>query len=333
MRPGADPSSAASRSMSSSIATMRVGSPIRSAPTVAASALSRAMTATRYPVGLLVVSCAVFVLGRGRARASTIPNRVARTRLDQTLADRGLVVSLVQARREILAGNVLVDERPGIRGPFKPSDGVGAEQVVRLREARRRFVSRGGLKLEAALDHFQVDPAGRVAIDLGASTGGFTDCLLQRGASRVYAVDVGTNQLAWSLRQDPRVVSLERTDARAVRLDEPVSLVVGDLSYISLALILPVVARLLQEPAHPADHPAPDGAAPAAVLLIKPQFEAPARHVEPGGRVSDPSHRQAAIDSILAAAADAGLTVAGIMDSPVPGARAGNIEALVHLLP
>lgn len=254
---------------------------------------------------------------------------MARTRLDQTLVDRGVVSSLDQARKEILAGNVLVDERPGIRGPAKPSDGVGVEQVVRLRAAPRRFVSRGGLKLDAALDHFHVDPAGCVAMDLGASTGGFTDCLLQRGARRVYAVDVGTNQLAWSLRQDPRVVSLERTDARAVRLDEPVSLVVGDVSFISLALILPAVARLLLERGHMAS----DNAARDAILLIKPQFEAPPGHVEPGGRVRDPAHRQAAIDGILQAAAQGGLTVVGVMDSPVPGARAGNIEALVHLIP
>ena len=230
-----------------------------------------------------------------------------------------MVGNVEQARREILAGNVLVDEKPGVRGPAKPSDLVREEQTVRLRAAPSPFVSRGGLKLDAALTAFGVDPTGRVAVDLGASTGGFTDCLLQRGAVRVYAVDVGFNQLAWALRQDPRVVSLERTDARTVVLPEPVTLVVGDVSFIPLRLVLPAVARFLTTP----------GA--EAVLLVKPQFEVAGPQLEPGGRLRNEPARQAAIARVLLQATEAGLTVRAVMDSPIPGMKAGNIEALVHL--
>ncbi len=248
-----------------------------------------------------------------------------RVRLDDALVARGLVPSVDRARAEIAAGNVLVDERPGVRGPAKASDRVGPDQVLRLREQPHRFVSRGGLKLEAALDRWRVDVAGRVVADLGASTGGFTDCLLQRGAQRVYAVDVGTNQLAWKLRQDPRVVVLERTDARDVVLPEALTLVVGDVSFISLARILPAVARLLTFGIGDRTQPA------EVVLLVKPQFEAPPRTLDPGGRLSDEGARTAAVTAVLEAATNTGFVVAGQMDSPVPGARAGNVEVLVWL--
>lgn len=241
--------------------------------------------------------------------------RPARLRLDAALVARGLAPSLERARVEVLAGNVLVDEQPA----GNASDPVRDTQALRLRTLPARYVSRGGLKLEAALDAFAVAVDGRVAADLGASTGGFTDCLLQRGAARVYAIDVGYNQLAWKLRQDPRVVVMERTNARALAaLPEPVSLVVGDVSFISLALILPTVRRLL----------APGG---EAVLLVKPQFEVAPEKLGVGGRLRDDAARAEAIDAVLSEAAAEGFTVAGQMACPIPGAKAGNVEALVWL--
>lgn len=229
--------------------------------------------------------------------------------------ERGLAPTIERARTEIIAGNVLVADQPARNA----SDWVRADQELRLRDAAPKYVSRGGLKLEAALDAFQVDPRGRSAADLGASTGGFTDCLLQRGAARVYAIDVGYNQLAWKLRQDARVVVMERTNARdLVALPEPVSLLVGDLSFISLGAILPAVRRLLAPGAE-------------AVLLIKPQFEVAADKIGPGGRLRDDEARAAAIGAVLTAAEGEGFTVAGVIECPVPGAKAGNVEALVWL--
>lgn len=236
-------------------------------------------------------------------------------RLDRALVDRGLVSTLSQSQAMILAGNVLIDEVPC----DKPASLVRAEQVVRLREAPPRYVSRGGLKLEAALDQFGVRPDGRICADLGASTGGFTDCLLQRGAAKVYAVDVGYGQLAWSLRQNPRVVVMERTNVRTLTgLPEPVSLVVGDLSFISLRQVLPVVRRLV-----------PPGS--EAILLVKPQFEVGRAHIGKGGLVGDPAQRDAARRAVTEAASELGLRLLGELESPVHGAKAGNIESLVHL--
>jgi len=210
---------------------------------------------------------------------------------------------------------VLVNEQP----KDKPGTQISPDAVVRLRENPLPYVSRGGLKLEAALDHFAVDPFNLTCADLGASTGGFTDCLLQRGASRVYAIDVGYGQLAWSLRQDERVVVMERTNARHLEsLPEPIDLIVGDLSFISLSKILPSVQRLA-------------GAGAEAVLLIKPQFEVGREHVAKGGVVRDAEARANAIDRIQREAVELGSDVLGVMDSPVPGAKKGNIEALVHL--
>ncbi len=220
-----------------------------------------------------------------------------------------------RAQAEIRSGNVLVDEVPVDKPGAKVRDGA----VVRLRTPPLRYVSRGGLKLEAALDHFAVAPAGRLCADLGASTGGFTDCLLQRGASRVYAIDVGQGQLAWSLRTDPRVVVMEKTNARHLAsLPEAVSLVVGDLSFISLRLILPTVRRLL----------APGG---EAVVLVKPQFEVGRAHVGKGGLVTDDDARRAAIAGVAEAAVSEGFALRGELESPVPGAKAGNREWLLYL--
>lgn len=196
---------------------------------------------------------------------------------------------------------------------------VHPEQAVRVRGEVLPYVSRGGLKLAAALDRFGVNPTGLVAADLGASTGGFTDCLLQRGATRVYAIDVGYGQLAWSLRQDPRVIVMERTNVRHLDgLPEPISLMVGDLSFISLHLILPAVTRLFGGPGR-------------AVLLVKPQFEVGRGEIGKGGLVKDAGARARAVEGVLAAAATAGFVVEGDMESPVTGAKAGNVEWLISL--
>lgn len=238
-------------------------------------------------------------------------------RLDVVLVARGVVESRQRAQALIAAGEVLVDEMPC----DKPATRVRPTQAVRLRTAPMRYVSRGGLKLEAALDAWPVDPTGRTCADLGASTGGFTDCLLQRGAARVYAVDVGYNQLAWSLRQDPRVVVMERTNARHLAsLPEPVTLLVGDLSFISLTLILPTV-RLLLDPAG------------EAVVLVKPQFEVGPGAIGKGGLVRDTDAIASALERVTAAAERNGLALRGTLESPVPGAKAGNREWLFWLGP
>lgn len=236
-------------------------------------------------------------------------------RLDLLVVARGLAHSRERAQAEIRSGNVLVNERVA----DKPGERVDEAAAIRLREAPLRYVSRGGLKLEAALDHFRVDPVHRTCADLGASTGGFTDCLLQRGAAKVFAVDVGYGQLAWSLRSDARVVVLERTNARHLQaLPEPTSLVVGDLSFISLRLMLPTVRRLCS----------PGG---EAVLLVKPQFEVGRDRVGKGGLVRDESARRDALETVKKSAEGEGFVVLGAMESPVPGAKAGNREWLLHL--
>ena len=238
--------------------------------------------------------------------------RAKRERLDEALVARGLAETRSQARALIMAGVVRaggrVVDKPGMPAPEGPLEVAGGG----------RFVSRGGEKLAHALDVFAIDPAGLVCADLGASTGGFTDCLLQRGAARVYAVDVGHGQLHWKLRQDPRVVTIERTNARYLAgLPEPVALVVADLSFISLALILPVMHRLL----------APGG---RAVPLVKPQFEAGREAVGKGGVVRDPATHRAVLLRFVAEARREGFAVLGITPSPLRG-PAGNVEFLAHL--
>ena len=238
-----------------------------------------------------------------------------RVRLDMLVIERGLAETRQRAQALIRAGVVLVNDMPR----DKPGSQVSSDANIRLKGNPLPYVGRGGLKLEAALDAFKVDPSGMIAADLGASTGGFTDCLLQRGAAKVYAIDVGYGQLAWSLRQDERVVVMERTNARHLEsLPEPVDLIVGDLSFISLTKILPAVRRLA-------------GANAEAVLLIKPQFEVGREDIAKGGIVRDPKARLAAIESVRAAAEEAGARCNGIIDSPIPGAKKGNIEALIHL--
>jgi 23S rRNA (cytidine1920-2'-O)/16S rRNA (cytidine1409-2'-O)-methyltransferase len=240
---------------------------------------------------------------------------VDKERLDFLLHRRGLATSRERARRLIMAAQVMVNgrlmDKPGSRVP------IGAEITVK---EKLRYVSRGGLKLEAALDAFSICPQGMVAADVGASTGGFTDCLLQRGAARVYAIDVGYGQLAWQLRQDPRVVVMDRTNARYLTsLPEPIALVAVDVSFISLKLVLPAVQRLL----------VPDG---QIIVLIKPQFEAGRREVGKGGVVRDPFVHRAVLYDILGWAKANDLCVRGLIRSPAPG-RAGNVEFLSYLVP
>ena len=240
----------------------------------------------------------------------------AGVRLDRLLVDLGLAPSRERAQRLILAGDVLVGDRPAT----KPGALVAADAVLRLRKVPSAYVSRGGEKLAGALDAFGLDVAGQVALDVGASTGGFTDCLLRRGARRVFALDVGYGQLAWTLRQDARVTVLERTNARrleASMLAEAPDLATVDVSFISLALVLPPVAAVLR----------PGG---SVVALVKPQFEVGRGQVGKGGVVRDPTVRAAAVARIRDEAQTLGLTVRGESDSVLAGPK-GNREVFLWL--
>lgn len=257
--------------------------------------------------------------------AETIPTgRSARTstrmRLDQLLVERGLVESRSRAQALIMAGQVRVGEGDSARLDRKPGDLVGAATPIAV-VAREPYVSRGGHKLAAALDAFGIDPAGLVCLDAGASTGGFTDVLLQRGARRVYAVDVGRGQLAESLRRDPRVVSMERTNARTLGsgiLPEPVALAVVDVAFISLRLVLGPIAGCF----------GPSGG--SLVALVKPQFEA-GREALDRGVVRDPAVHLAVLRRVVADARALGLAAGDALASPILGPE-GNREFLVHLL-
>jgi 23S rRNA (cytidine1920-2'-O)/16S rRNA (cytidine1409-2'-O)-methyltransferase len=240
--------------------------------------------------------------------------RVTRKRLDILLVERELVDSRQQAQRLIMAGQVMVDGRVA----DKPGTRVSQAADVTLK-ATLPYVSRGGLKLEAALDRFAIEVTGVIAADVGASTGGFTDCLLQHGASRVYAIDVGYGQLAWRLRNDPRVVVMERVNVRYLEsLPEPVDLATVDVSFISLELVLPAVISFLK----------PHG---DIVTLIKPQFEAGRKQVGKGGVVKDPGVHRAVLRKVLLWADGHGLRMRGLMASPLKG-PAGNVEFLAHLV-
>src|ERR1017187_1955045 len=240
------------------------------------------------------------------------------TRLDQALVERGLCESREKARRAVLAGQVRVNAQPA----RKPSDPVKPGDALTL-EAGEKYVSRGGHKLEHALKHFQLDVAGRVALDLGASTGGFTDCLLQHGAAKVFAVDVGRGQLAWKLRQDPRVVVMERTNARHLTpqsFPQPFAgadLVVADCSFISLRKIFPAAVALLR----------PSG---KILALVKPQFEAGKAEADRGaGVITDPVvHARVLRELREFLAPRSGLLWRGETPSPLLG-PAGNKEFLV----
>ncbi len=238
-------------------------------------------------------------------------------RLDILLVEQGHFDSREKAKRAIMAGAVSVNgQRAEKPGALVSRD---AEFSVAVPE---KFVGRGGLKLEAALDSFAVPVSGRVCLDIGASTGGFTDCLLQRGAKKVHAIDVGHGQLDWRIREDPRVVVREGLNARHLTredIPDPIDLIVADVSFISLTLILGPAFALLQEPSD-------------VIVLIKPQFELSASEVGRGGVVSDPMLRTRAADKIRAFVEGAGHRWVALMDSPIPG-REGNVEFLAHLKP
>src|SRR6266566_657136 len=231
-------------------------------------------------------------------------------RLDQLLVGKGLFSSREQARRAVMAGDVKV----GTRVAAKPSELLDSEAAIAVKPTRK-YVGRGALKLESALDYFKIDVRGKTALDIGASTGGFTDCMLQRGAERVYAVDVGHGQLDWKLRHDPRVIVLEKVNARSLsheHIPELVDVCVIDVSFISLTLVLPNAFDLIT----------PTG---VILALIKPQFELQRSEVGKGGIVRDPALHRKAQDKIVAFVTDLGDVVSGIVPSAIRGAD-GNQE-------
>jgi len=238
---------------------------------------------------------------------------VARRRLDELLVERGLCVDRDEAMRRVMAGEVLVD------GHTATTPGVPVDPEVELRlKPRSLYVSRGGVKLEAALSSFDVDLSGKVVADVGASTGGFTDCALRHGARRVYSIDVATGVLAWPLRTDPRVVAMEGVNAMHLdALPEKVDVVTVDLSFTSLRLVLPQTARWLK-------------AEGEVIALIKPQYEARSPHQLVGGVVVDPAERRRIVTELLCWAQGQGWSIQGLIASPIRG-RGGNWEYLVHL--
>jgi 23S rRNA (cytidine1920-2'-O)/16S rRNA (cytidine1409-2'-O)-methyltransferase len=245
--------------------------------------------------------------------------RTARQRLDQLLVERGLADSRSRAQALVLAGQVRVGVGDAARLDRKPGELVDSALPLEL-VARDPFVSRGGHKLAAALDAFGIDPAGRICLDVGASTGGFTDVVLQRGARRVYAIDVGRGQLAERLRSDPRVVSRERFNARELgptSLAEPVDLAVVDVSFISLGLVLGPIASCF------------GSAGGMIVPLVKPQFEA-GRAAARGGVVRDPEVHRAVLEGVVEAARRLGIAFIDAVASPLLGPE-GNREFLLHL--
>jgi len=248
----------------------------------------------------------------------TVPAKASRRRLDQLVVERGLADTRTKAQALILAGKIRVGEGDAARSDLKAGDLLAADARITAAE-RDPYVSRGGHKLAAALDAFEIDPSGRVALDVGASTGGFTDVLLQRGAARVYAVDVGRGQLAESLRRDERVVSLERTNARtltAETLPEPIDLAVVDVSFIALRLVLGPILSTLRP-----------GPGPAIVALVKPQFEV-GRGKTDHGVVRDPDLHREVLDRVVEQGNALGLGARAVIASPILGPE-GNREFLV----
>ena len=241
-------------------------------------------------------------------------NRPPKVRIDQLLVERGLAESRARAQALVLAGLVFSGEVK----LAKPGQTVPADAAIEVRGRDHPWVSRGGIKLAHAIDHFGLDPAGVTAMDIGSSTGGFTDVLLSKGAARVFAVDSGTNQLAWKLRQDPRVTVLEQTSARVLTpdlIDAPCGWVVCDASFIGLAKVLDVPLRLA----------APDC---QLVALIKPQFEVGRAEVGKGGVVRDPALHARVCSEVRQWLEGLGWTVQGIVESPITGPE-GNVEFLI----
>lgn len=240
--------------------------------------------------------------------------KAGKVRIDQLLVERGLVESRARAQALVLAGLVFSGETK----LAKPGQAIAADAPLDLRGRDHPWVSRGGIKLAHALDHFGLDPAGATAMDIGSSTGGFTDVLLSRDAARVFAVDSGTNQLAWKLRQDPRVTVLEQTSARVLtpeQIDAPVTWVVCDASFIGLAKVLEVPLRLAEPSCQ-------------LVALIKPQFEVGRAEVGKGGVVRDPALHERVCGEVRDWLEDGGWTVQGIAQSPITGPE-GNVEFLI----
>ena len=238
-----------------------------------------------------------------------------KVRIDKLLLDLNLVPSRERGRALIMAGKVLVDET----AVTKAGTPVDPAATVRIKGETCPYVSRGGLKLAGALDDLGIDVAGKIVLDVGASTGGFTDVCLKRGATHAYAVDVGTNQLDYTIRSDPRVFSLEKTNARELTpemLPGPADLAVIDVSFISLTKVLPNVVACL----------APDG---AVLAMVKPQFEVGKKNVGKGGVVRDPVLRKRAVDDVSANAAGLGLVETGRADSQITGPK-GNLETFVY---
>ncbi len=238
-------------------------------------------------------------------------------RLDQLLLLQGLAPTLQQAQALIAAGQVLVNDQPADKIGSLFAEG----SQIRLKGKVCPYVSRGGVKLAAGLDHFQIDPAGLICADIGASTGGFTDCLLQRGAAKVYAIDVGYGQLAWKLRQDPRVVVMERTNARNLKpgdLDAHLDLAVIDASFISLKTLLPPLPIFFSGIIR-------------VLALIKPQFEVGKGQIGTGGVVRDNDLHEKVIEEIQEFAGTLGLVPVGVSPSPILGPK-GNREFLIYLV-
>jgi 23S rRNA (cytidine1920-2'-O)/16S rRNA (cytidine1409-2'-O)-methyltransferase len=246
-----------------------------------------------------------------------VHKKISKIRLDRLLVERGLAESRERAQALIIAGQVLVNEQKQNKsGALIPE---AAE--IRILGEQLPYVSRGGLKLESALKEFGVSVAGKTALDVGASTGGFTDCLLQHGCEKVYAVDVGYGQMAWKLRQDPRVVVIERTNIRTIEpslIPGPVSLVVIDASFISLEKVIPSIMQFLRPGSE-------------LIALIKPQFEVGKGQVGKGGIVRDETARAAAVARIADFIRSIGLDVTGVIPSPIQG-QDGNVEFLIHAI-
>lgn len=240
---------------------------------------------------------------------------MTKERIDKLLVDKGLAESRTKAQALVMSGVVLVDEKR----VEKPSEEYPSGAAIRLKgdSPETKYVGRGGLKLEKALSEFGIDPTGLVCLDVGASTGGFTDCLLQHGAAKVYAIDVGTNQLAWKIRTDERVVAREKVNARALQPEdfgEGIDLAVMDVSFISVKKIVPALVPLLE-------------AGGRLVILIKPQFEVGKGEVGKGGIVRDEAKHREVVDSVRDFALGCGLVDNGVTDSPILGAD-GNKEFL-----
>jgi 23S rRNA (cytidine1920-2'-O)/16S rRNA (cytidine1409-2'-O)-methyltransferase len=241
-------------------------------------------------------------------------SKPAKKRLDLLLVERGLADSAAKAQAMILAGEVSVDN---VRAD-KAGASIAEDARVAVTSRTQKYASRGGIKLEGALGDFGLNPAGFVCLDIGSSTGGFTDCLLQKGASRVYAVDVNVDQIAWKLHQDNRVVRVERNARELCHEDipEPVDLVVVDVSFISATKVLPPAAGIAKPGAN-------------LLVLVKPQFELPKEDVGTGGIVDDPALHEKAVEKVRVAAMATGLEILGMRPSHLPGAE-GNQEYFLH---